>query len=252
MSCGISNIPTASISRASLVRTEATTADGRSAAARLASVATDAVVEDPSLSSDKSVDLTSYTKATAAQYDPQQIVQQTAAAESMDAIRTELGKIDALIAEQRPELAGIWDFKLAKGELKVTGLSEDGAQWVEGRLNSNSALVGAAKAFTATAVANLQTTEENPSRAAFNYVTGHKENYTFFDVESQLSEKLSFRSMVQQADELLGSGQIVNLGGNAYGISGLAVAASVLTASNKPIEGASGAFYTVRYDPLGG
>lgn len=184
-------------------------------------------------------------------YGELRLAQQEDVGRSMETIKKELGKIDAMIAKRRPELAGNWDFKLNDGKFKVTGLNADDAKWLETKLNSNTALTGAAESFVYTAVQNLQASSSNPPRGEFNYVTGHMENYTFFDVGSQLSEKLSFRSLLSQSDQVYDSNKI-NLDANARGTSGLAVVAMMLTASNPPIEGHPGAFYTAKYDPLQG
>ena len=184
-------------------------------------------------------------------YGQLRLTQQEDSGRSMDTIKRELGKIDAMVAKRRPELAGNWDFKLVDGKFKVTGLNADDAKWLEKKLNSNSALKGAAEAFVSTAVDNLQASSSNPARQEFNYVSGNMENYTFYDVKDQLAEKLSFKSLLTQSDQVYDSSRI-ELDANSRGTSGLSVVARMLTASNEPIEGRPGSFYTAKYDPLQG
>lgn len=117
------------------------------------------------------------------------------------------------------------------------------------QLNSNTALKGAAQAFVSTAVENLQVSSSNPPRADLNYVTKKMENYTFYNVKSQLDEKLSFKSLLSQADQVFDSNKIT-MEAHDRGMSGLAAVATMLTASNQPIEGRGGSFYNAKYDPL--
>lgn len=207
-----------------------------------------ATFDDPSLGSATIVDLASV-KPKIEPYGELRRAQNTEAGRSMETIKSELSKLDAVIAKRRPELAGKWDFKLVDGKFKVTGVGEEDAKWLERKLNSNTALKGAAEAFVNTAVQNLQASDTNPPREEFNYASGHMENYTFYDVKDQLADKLSFRSMLSQSDQIFDSNRI-NLEAHDRGMSGLSVVASMLTASNQPVEGRAGTFYTTKYDPL--
>jgi hypothetical protein len=248
----ISQTLTSSVSSSSLNKTATAASQDEATAARLEKAAAlGTSFEDPSLGAATIVDLSSVTKPKVDPYGPLRLAQQEDAGRSMDTIKKELGKIDAMVAKRRPELAGNWDFQLVDGKFKVTGLNADDAKWLEKKLNSNTALKGAAQAFVSTAVQNLQASGSNPARQEFNYVTGNMENYTFYDVKSQLTEKLSFRALLTQSDQVYDSNKI-NLDDNARGTSGLSVVATMLTASNQPIEGRQGSFYATKYDPLQG
>lgn len=219
--------------------------------ARLEAATPGSVTEDPTLGVAVTVDISPYLKATQTfQSGPTQSAQAEDAGRSMETIKKELGKIDSLIAKRRPEIAGSnWDFKLVDGKFKVTGLNSDDAKWLEKNLNSNSALRNAAQSFISTATANLQTSDSNPARLDVSALTGRMENYTFYHVNEQLSGKLSFRALLTQADQVLDSNKL-NIPTQNRGRSGLAVAATMLTASNPPIEGRAGPFYAAKYDPL--
>ena len=196
-----------------------------------------------------SVDLSEVNKRTISPFSQLRLTQQEDAGRSMETIKSELGKIDAMVARRRPELAGNWDFKLVDGKFKVTGLAADDARWLERKLNSNTALKGAAEAFVSKAVENLQASDSNPARNELNYVTGQMENYTFYNVKDQLEEKLSLRSLLTQSDQVYDSSKLT-LDANSRGTSGLSVVAMMLTASNQPIEGRGGSFYNAKYDPM--
>jgi len=171
------------------------------------------------------------------------------AGRAMETIKNELGKIDALIAKRRPELAGAWDFQLVGGKFKVTGLNADDAKWLERRLNANSALKDAAQSFVSTAVDDFEASAANPPRGEYNYVSGKIENYSFYKVKAQLEEKLSFKSLLTQADQIVDSNRIT-MEAMDRGDTGLNVVAHMLTPSNQPIEGRAGPFYTTPYAPL--
>ncbi len=203
--------------------------------------------EDPSLGAATIVDLSSIPKPVE-QFGELRRAQYEDAGRSMETIKRELGKIDALVAKRRPELAGKWDFQLVDGKFKVTGLNAEDAKWLERKLNANTDLKGAAQAFVSTAIDNLQASSSNPPRQDFSYVTGKMENYTFYNVKEQLQEKLSFRSLLTQADQVTDSSKITMPVGDR-GVDGLAVVANMLTASNQPIAGVQGSFYQTKYDP---
>ena len=174
-----------------------------------------------------------------------QIVHKNAAGRSMDIIQRELGKLDAMIAKRRPDLGAGWDFRLVDGEFKVSGLPADDAKWLEGRLNANSALMDAASAFISTAVDELETTTQTPAHVDYNYLSRRMERYDFSNVAEQLSEKLSFRELLQDADVIFDSRRI-NLDAASRGMSGLNVAANRLTANSPPLERA-GVFFSTSY-----
>lgn len=231
-------------------RTATNASHDAAAAARLEKAAAlGTSFEDPSLGNVTITDLSNVNKPKVDPFSQLRLNQQEDAGRSMDTIKRELGKIDAMVAKRRPELAGDWDFKLVDGKFKVTGVAADDARWLERKLNSNSALKGAAGAFVSTAIKNLQASSSNPPRQELNYVTGNMENYTFFDVKGQLEDKLSFRSLLSQSDQVYDSSKM-NLDANARGTSGLSVVAMMLTASNQPIEGRGGSFYNATYDPM--
>ncbi len=249
MITSISQASTPSASSSSLNRSVATpTSTGPTAEQiREAQERGGGTFDDPSLKATV-VDL-SKVKQPIEQFGELRRAQNTEAGRSMETIKKELGKIEAMIAKRRPELAGNWYFKLVDGKFKVTGLEADDAKWLEKKLNSNTALKGAAQAFVSTAVENLQVSSSNPPRADLNYVTKKMENYTFYNVKSQLDEKLSFKSLLSQADQVFDSNKIT-MEAHDRGMSGLAAVATMLTASNQPIEGRGGSFYNAKYDPL--
>lgn len=203
--------------------------------------------EDPALGTATTVELSPYWKATQSfRQGEVQVVQAENAGRSMETIKKELGKIDVLIAKRRPELAGSnWDFKLVDGKFKVTGLDKDDAKWLEAKLNANTALRNAADSFISAATANLETTDANPARQDYNEFTGKMENFTFYKVSEQLTEKLSFRVLLTQADQIVDSKR-VNMPPHTRGSTGIAVAATMLTATDPQIEG-RGAFFTTSY-----
>ena len=168
------------------------------------------------------------------------------AGRSMNIMEKELGKISAMIAKRRPDIAGSqWDFKLVDGKLKISGLDEDDAKWLEGKLNANDTLVDAARAFITTAVAALETTEQTPAHVDYNYLTRRMETYDFSKVADQLSDKLYFREMFRDADVIFDSKRI-QLEDASRGLAGLNVAANRLTVNSPPVE-RMGAFYPTSY-----
>jgi hypothetical protein len=172
--------------------------------------------------------------------------QYTEAGRSMETIKKELGKIEAMIAKRRPDLAGGWDAKLVDGKFKVTGLDADDAKWLETKLNANTALKGAAEAFIATTVSHLEVSSDNLPRVDFSYVTRKMESFDFHGVRAQLEDKLSFRALLSQSDDVIDSKRITMEAADR-GMSGLAVAAHMLTPNNPPLEH-KGAFFTTSYD----
>jgi hypothetical protein len=247
----ISPTLTPSISNPSLNKTAASASQPAVTAEQIhqAQAQGGATFDDPSLTA-TFVDLSSM-EPKIEPYGELRIEQKRDAGHSMETIKQELENIDTMIAKRRPDLAGSWDFKLVDGKFKVTGLNTDDTQWLERALNANTALQSAAESFVETAVQNLQASDANPARDEFNYATGHMENYTFYDVKSQLSEQLSFRSLLTQSDQIIDSSKVTM---EAYdrGDCGLSVAATLLTASNQAIEGRPGLFYTDKYDPRQG
>jgi hypothetical protein len=223
------------------------------ATARVPAIQPGSVVEDPSMGAVTVAEIAPYWKATESfSRGPVQVAHAEEAGRNMATIKTELRKIDAAIARFRPELSGSnWDFKLVDGKFEVTGLDTQDARWLENRLNANAALRGAAQSFIDTAAADLETTDSNPARQDFNYATGGMENYTFYKVAEQLADTLSFRSLLSQSDQIFDSERI-ELPDHDRGMSGLAVAATLLKASNPPIDGPPGPFYTPRYEPKSG
>jgi hypothetical protein len=219
-------------------------------AARLLAIKPGTAVEDPTLGEVTNVEISPYLKATQNfQRGPDQVEHAKEAGRSMAVIEKELQNIDAMIAKNRPNLAGSnWDFKLVNGKLKVTGLAQDDTKWLEGKLNSNKALQDAAKSFMVAAAAELETTDKNPARLDYNYSTGRMENYTFYDVNEQFPDKVSFRSLLSKSNEIYDP-SVQDIPDHDRGMSGLSVAATMLTATNQPIE-RTGAFYAVKYDPL--
>ncbi|MEO3689905.1 hypothetical protein [Roseateles paludis] len=207
-----------------------------------------ATFEDPALGSATIVDLSKVPKPIE-QFSELRRAQNTEAGRSMETIKNELGKIESMIAKRRPEIAGKWDFQLVDGKLKVTGLNAGDAKWLESKLNANTSLKAAAEAFVATALENLQASSSNPPRKDLNLVTRKMENYTFYDVKDQLAEKLSFKALLTQSDQVFDSNKI-SMEAHDRGMSGLAVVANMLTPSNRTIEGRPGPFYTPTYDPL--
>lgn len=171
--------------------------------------------------------------------------QNTEAGRSMETIKKELGKIDAMIAKRRPDLAGGWDFKLIEGKFKVTGLNASDAKWLETQLNENTSLKGAAELFMSTAVTNLQASSDNLPRVDYSYATRKMESFTFNDVKAQLEDRLSFRSLLTESDQIIDSNRITMEAADR-GMSGLAVAANLLTPSNQPIE-RKGVFFSTSY-----
>jgi len=204
--------------------------------------------EDPSLggvivtlSSDKEPKIDPYGELRHAQWQQ--------AGSAMETIKQELGKVDAYIAKHRPELAGAWDAQLVDGKFKVTGLNTDDAKWLERKLNANSALKDAAQSFVNVSVENFQVSEANPARADYNYVSRRMEVYNFDNVKGQLAEKLSFKSFLGQADQVIDSNKYTVL--TAYrGHDGLDAVARLLTPTNQPIQGRAGPFNTTQYAPL--
>lgn len=239
-----------SISQAPLARTasqQGPTIDSPEViAARLAkAVANGGTYEDPALGS---VTITEIPEPLITQraFVERQIGYNKDAGRSMNIMEKELGKISAMIAKRRPDIAGSqWDFKLIDGKFKVSGLDEDDAKWLEGKLNANDKLVDAAKSFITTAVAALETTEQTPSHVDYNYLTRRMETYDFSKVADQLSEKLYFREMFRDADLIFDSKRIA-LADGSRGTAGLNVAANRLTVNSAPIE-RMGAFYSTRY-----
>jgi len=249
MMTSISPALTPSVSLTPLNQPAAAASQGELTAARLAKAQElGTSFEDPSLggvivtlSSDKEPKIDPYGEVRLAQMD--------VAGRAMETIKNELGKIDALIAKRRPELAGAWDFQLVGGKFKVTGLNADDAKWLERRLNANSALKDAAQSFVSTAVDDFEASAANPPRGEYNYVSGKIENYSFYKVKAQLEEKLSFKSLLTQADQIVDSNRIT-MEAMDLGDTGLNVVAHMLTPSNQPIEGRAGPFYTTPYAPL--
>lgn len=175
-----------------------------------------------------------------------QIAHNDAAGRSMNVIEKELDKVGAMLARRRPEIAAAhWDFKLVDGRFEVSGLDEDDAKWLESKLNANHKLVDAAKSFISTAVAALETTELTPAHVDYNYLSRRMETYDFSNVAEQLSDKLSFRALLQDSDLIFDSKRIT-LDDNSRGMSGLNVVANRLTVNNPPIE-RMGAFFANRY-----
>lgn len=249
MITSISQTLTPGVSTSSLTRSAAAPASGAVTAEQIkeAQERGGGTFDDASLTA-TIVDLSSVPKPIE-QFSEVRRAQNTDAGRSMETIKQELGKIDTMIAKRRPELAGKWDFQLVDGKFKVTGLNADDAKWLEKKLNSNTALKDAAEAFVLTAVDNLQASSSNPARQDFNYLTRKMENYTFYDVRTQLSEKLSFKALLSGADQVFDSSKIT-MEAHDRGMSGLAVVANMLTASNQSVEGRPGSFYTAKYDPL--
>jgi hypothetical protein len=204
--------------------------------------------EDPSLGG-VIVTLSSDKEPKIDPYGELRIAQKETAGRAMETIKKELGKIDALIAKRRPELAGAWDFQLVDGKFKVTGLNADDAKWLERRLNADTTLKNAAESFVSTAADDFEVSASNPQRGEYNYVSGKIENYSFSNVKAQLAEKLSFKSLLTQADQIADSNRI-SLATIHRGETGLNVVAHMLTPSNQPIEGRAGPFYTTQYAPL--
>jgi hypothetical protein len=176
-----------------------------------------------------------------------QIVHYNEAWRAMDVIEKELGKLDAKIAKQRPDLAGShWDFTLVDGKFKVSGLDADDAKWVESRLNGNDRLLDAAQAFISTAVAELETTAETPAHVDYNYLSRRMETYDFSNVAEQLSEKLSFRELFRDADLIVDSKQIA-VNGPTRGMCGLNVATKRLTSNSRAPLHQPNMFYPTSY-----
>ncbi len=222
-----------SISQAPLVRTasqQGPTIDSPEAvAARLAkAVANGGSYEDPALGSLTLLEIPE-PLITQRAFMERQIGYDKDAGRSMNIMEKELGKISAMIAKRRPDIAGTqWDFKLVDGKFKVSGLDEDDAKWLEGKLNANDTLADAAKSLVATAVAALETTEQTPAHVDYNYLTRRMETYDFSNVADQLSEKLYFREMFRDADLIFDSKRI-QLEDGSRGVAGLNVAANRLT-----------------------
>ncbi|WP_431261054.1 hypothetical protein ACQ86G_13655 [Roseateles chitinivorans] len=120
---------------------------------------------------------------------------------SDDSIRTiedRLKKFQKNLSLARPDLAkSDWDVTIKDGKLKVTGdIDPDDKRYMEARLNSDQALVGAVGSYMRAAEVYLETSEDNPPYTAMNGDTGRSTLYNFKDVNKQLEGKVSFKELI--------------------------------------------------------
>lgn len=118
--------------------------------------------------------------------------------DSIKTIEDRLQKFQKNLSLARPDLSeSNWDITVQDGKIKVTGdIQPDDKRYMEARLNSDTALVGAVKTYMGAANAYLETSADNPAYTAMNGFTGKSTLYNFKDVGRQLEGKISFKALI--------------------------------------------------------
>lgn len=207
----VSNVSAASLTPAT---TRPTSASEAAAAAKAGSGLTpmqqgtsSKALEDPNVTLDTGLTYTAQAARSAKEQEEfdygvalthrQQPMQQANSA--LDTIEDRLGEIQKSISAQRPDLgkAG-WDFTVSEGKLKVTGnISASDKQWIEAKLNGDTALKNAATSYVEAAKAYLETNDENPAYGAINGFTHSALSYNFADVKDQFASVGGFRNILE-------------------------------------------------------